>query len=241
MKDVATITWSHSSYNDIWEMYFKQFNKYFPEIQQYMFIDKYCDTIPSSCKQLINNPNEKYYKRFIEGLQGVKEPNVIYMQEDFILYDSVDIEHLSKVNDFLINSSYDFVRLIKSGVEGGETVSKELSIFEIPNNCRYVFSHQATIWKKEKLKKLYEFFRPSQLRDSELYGTIACVSKGIKGCYVYQNEPKRGREHYDSKIFPYVSTAVRAGKWDLSCYKNILNNLFEEYKIDSRARGIYEN
>ena len=238
MDDLSLITWSHSSYSDVWPMYFGQLEKHFPQIKQYMFIDKNSKDISKKCVQLINDENESYCKRFINCLEQVQESNVIYMQEDFILYDSVDEKYIQDLAEYLNQSSYSFIRLIKSGVEGGKCVSESLNLFEIPKGCQYFFSHQATIWKKQDLLKLYRFYRPHHIRDAESYGSHACLNLNMSGCYVYQNEPKRGRHHYDSYVFPYISTAIGKGKWDMSCYEEELNDLFKTYKIDPDRRGI---
>lgn len=74
--------------------------------------------------------------------------NIIYMQEDFVLYNFVEKKDIEKLNNFLNNSEYSFIRLMKSGVEGGQNVDSEMGIFEIPNNCNYLYSLQAAIWKK---------------------------------------------------------------------------------------------
>ena len=191
MVDLSLITWTHSSYCDVWPMYFGQLKKHFSQIKQYMFVDKDSNQIPTECIQLINNENENYYKRFLNCIEQVEENNVLYMQEDYILYDNVDENLLTSLTEYLNKSNYSFIRLIKSGVEGGDAISKKLNLFEIPRNCQYLFSHQATIWKKQELKKLYQFYKPRHIRDAELYGSHACVSLDMLGCYVYQNEPKR--------------------------------------------------
>ena len=58
MDDLSLITWSHSSYSDVWPMYFGQLEKHFPQIKQYMFIDKNSKDISKKCVQLINDENE---------------------------------------------------------------------------------------------------------------------------------------------------------------------------------------
>jgi hypothetical protein len=166
------------------------------------------------------------------------------MQEDFVLYDFVEKKDIEKLNNFLNNSEYSFIRLMKSGVEGGQNVDSEMGIFEIPNNCNYLYSLQAAIWKKEQLIKLYDFFRPETILDSELYGSHACRFLNIKGCYIYNGEAKRGNSHYDSNVFPYISTALHGasyGKpsmWQMKEYPNELDPLFKKYNIDPNVRGV---
>ena len=60
----------------------------------------------------------------------------------------------------------------------------------------------------------------------------------INGLYVYNGEPKRGSNHYDSKVFPYTATAVVKGKWNFSEYEAELLPLLMEFEIDPNIRGI---
>ena len=243
IQDLAVTTWTHSSYDDIWPMYYGQFKDCAPFLKHYMFINEHDKKNPADCTVISNTEEDKFYKRLTECLEQVEEKNIIYMQEDFVLYDSVEKENVEKLNDFLNNSDYSFIRLIKSGAGGGLHIDPEMGLFEVPNNCNYLYCLQATIWKKEDLIKLYNFYRPGTILDSELYGSEACRALNMKGCYIYNGEPKRGNLHYDSNIFPYISTALygasygKPSKWQTNIYPNELALLFEKYNIDPDTRG----
>ena len=43
------------------------------------------------------NNNSKYYEQIIEGLNKVKTDYIIYSQEDYILFDYVDLNKLKKL------------------------------------------------------------------------------------------------------------------------------------------------
>jgi len=243
IKNLAITTWSHTSYSDIWPMYYGQFDKCAPFFKHYMFINEGTNKTPKYCEEIVNNESEKFSERLCYSLAQVKEKNIIWMQEDFVLYNKVEQKTINKINDFLNSSKYSFVRLIKSGVEGGERVNNHMGIFEIPKSCHYLYSLQSSIWKKSDLIKLYNFYRPKNMMESELYGSHACRGLNISGCYLYNGEKKRGNLHYDSGTFPYISTALHGGshgrpaKWQTHLYREELEPLFEEYKIDSSTRG----
>jgi hypothetical protein len=57
--------------------------------------------------------------------------------------------------------------------------------------------------------------------------------------YYYNEEKKRGLNHYDSSIYPYIATALVRGKWNLSEYNFELKPLLEKYKIEINLRGIF--
>lgn len=243
IEDLAITTWSHTSYSDIWPMYYGQFKKNAPFFKHYMFINNSTTITPEWCQEIVNDETQKFSNRLCYSLDQVRENNVIWMQEDFVLYDSVERSRIEKIKTFLENSNYSFIRLIKSGVSGGSLVDKDLNIFEIPRRCQYLYSLQSSIWKKKDLYKLYDFYKPKNMMDSELYGSNACRSLNIKGCYVYSDEPKRGRLHYDSSTFPYISTALHGGshgrpaQWQTHLYRKELDELFSRYNIDPKARG----
>lgn len=246
MNNIIVTTWTHSTYEDIWPMYYGQFKKHAPDLKHALFVDKKIEheSIPKNCKQIINNEDEHFYQRWIKCMNQIEEKNIIYMQEDFVLYDQVDMAWLEKVQNFLNSSNYSFVRLIKAGVQGGECVNEELKIWEILDNQQYIFACNATIWKREDFIKLFNYYKPKTILDSELYGSTACRVLGMKGCYIYDGEPKRGSLHYDSNIFPYIASALVGhslggpSRWLYKHYKKELEELLEEYKIDPQVRGI---
>lgn len=55
--------------------------------------------------------------------------------------------------------------------------------------------------------------------------------RGYKSAFTYTGENKRGMLHYDSNIFPYITTAINKGQWNMSEYSMELTKLFNEYGI----------
>ena len=43
--------------------------------------------------------------------------------------------------------------------------------------------------------------------------------------------------HWDSKVYPYVATAIVKGKWNYSEYESELSSLHKEYNVDKNIRG----
>ena len=159
-EEIVVTTWSHSSYSDIWKMYYGQFQEHAPYCKHYMMVNKINDDFPENCVPIINDENEKFSKRLVSSLKQVESDNIIYMQEDFVLYADVKKDYLIKVKNFLNNSNYSFIRLMKSGVEGGQLINEELNIYEIPSNCQYLYCLQAAMWKKNDLIRLFDFYKP---------------------------------------------------------------------------------
>jgi hypothetical protein len=254
----------------MWHAYFGQLEACAPFLKQKLIVNEHekNQKIPKDCDIIFNKETDAYHKRFVESMSEISEDHILYMQEDFLLYDKVDRDKIEKINNFLTNSEYSFVRLMKSGVEGGELIEPQLNIYKVPHRCGnvaprqfqfrkshaivphgnaerpYIFSYQATLWKRKHLIKLFDFLKPENLPESELYGSYACLNLNIKGCYVYNNEPKRGSLHYDSSVYPYISTALygasygKPSQWAMSSYKNELGPILKRYNIDPTTRGI---
>ena len=235
MKNIAFITWTNTECEDIFPLYFGQFDKYFNNFKSYVFINEHSSNVPANHVQLVNNPESSFYKRFVECLEKVEEDYVIYMQEDHILYGEPQQEKLKALFEFIKKSNYSCLRLIKSGELGGSMIGENL--YKVPETSSFLLSQQTAIWKKEDLIKLFKFFRPVTFRDVEAYGSEAFRCLSLQCCYYYNNEPQRGRLHFDCSIIPYVATAINKKKWNLSEYREELLPLLKQYDIDYNHRG----
>ena len=67
-----------------------------------------------------------------------------------------------------------------------------------------------------------------------------CRKEKIKGLFHYDNEERhhqQGALHYESKIYPYVATAIVKGKWNFSGYPEKLKIILNNNKINVDIRG----
>jgi hypothetical protein len=207
-----------------------------------LFVDQHqahCDLplfVISDCNGDHTYSNEEpYYKHWLDALEKVSDDFFIYNQEDFILYDSVDLTTLRYLEAFLIkNPKYSFVRLIKSG-QNLPIIPVDENIFPIGYESYPLYSMQATIWNKRRFVELYNHTRQDKWFESEEYER-SCKLLGIEGVYYYNNEPARGG-HYDSSVYPYIATAVVKGRWNLSEYPTELGNLLSKNDINPLIRG----
>lgn len=237
LNNISVLTNAHSDSEDLWKMYFKQLDKHFlsriSPIPCYVVSNKNYEH-PNQ-KVIIYDKNESYSKQFLRGLNCIETPFIIPIVDDMVLYGDVNLEKIQYYIEFLGREDYDFIRLIKSGDVTETNVENDL--YKIPQNAAYLYSMQVSIWKTESLKNLYKKIDVEKIRKETLFGD-ACRDLGIHGLYAYNGEDKRGKAHYDSSVFPYVATALRAGKWDFRVYPDIFPSLFEEYKINPHIRGI---
>lgn len=232
---VAFVTWTNTECEDVFPLYFGQFDKYCSDYKSYVVINSLSKNIPERHVQVLNKESDPFYKRFSHCLEQIEEDHVIYMQEDHILYDTPNHKLVKKYNDFLSQSEHSSLRLIKSGEMGGTKLTETL--YDIPMTSKFLLSQQTAIWKKKDLIKLLKFYRPRTYRDVEMYGSSACSALKMKSCYHYDNEDRVGSLHFNSNVFPYVATAINKKKWNMTEYKGILSRLLQEYDIDYKLRG----
>lgn len=245
-SDVVVATWSHTSYSDAWDVYYGQYKKYAPFLKHYLMINKHIDNSPENCEVIINDESKKFGNRLSDSLKKINNKYILYSQEDFILYDNVEEDRFYSLLNFLDNSDFSFLRLMKSGInEGnpGKLLDKQLGIYEVPQNCIYLYCLQASIWNRKDLIKLYDLYKPKNMMEAELKGSDAFRFLNLKGSYIYNDEKKRGRLHWDSSTYPYISSALHGGshgrpaRWAFTEYPE-LKNILNEYNVDPNIRGI---
>ena len=236
MKKIGLVTYSNSAMKDAWPVYFGQIEKHVKNIESYAFLDE--DFSPSSKNHTILTYDnlDPYYKQYLGCLDNVKEDYVIYSQEDFFLYDDVTSESLQKYCDFLDRTSYSFVRLIRCGYKTPLDNHVEDDVYEVDVNTNDAFAMQATLWKKEKLRELYDHVKSEKWYEGDNWND-GCRKLGVRGVFTYNGESQRGKAHYDSVVYPYTCTAINKGKWNINEYGTFLFEIFKEYGIDPNHRG----
>jgi len=224
---MINIVYTNKNCKDVYDIFKNQHSKYC-KLPLFVISDYDGDHIYDN--------NQPYYKHWIEALSKVKEDYFIYNQEDFLLYNEVNIEiikHLEKV--LVLNPEYSFIRLIKSGQNLSENPLAD-NLYPVNADSYPLYSMQATIWNKSRFIELYEKSKQSKWFESDIYEDN-CRLLDIKGLYYYNGESRRGG-HYDSSIYPYIATAVVKGKWNLGEYPSELGQLLVENNININKRGL---
>ena len=240
MKNVALFTWTNTEYEDVFPVYFGGIEKYFPQVEKsYVAINALSKVIDDQHHQLVNDEQNSYAERILGCLNIIEEEYVIYMQEDFLLYDKVSIRDFNKALNFLKkNEDFSCVRLIRSAAD---TLEKKLAT-NIYKSCDcYSAVHQASIWRKDHLVAILNLLNPNHLKDFEYAGgaSRAMHQLGYQSAfYFHESSPHRGG-HFDSVAYPYIATALIKGKWNTTEYQKEIDQLAEEYSIDINQRGTW--
>lgn len=230
---VKQVVYTNSKCNDLWEMFINQNNKH-SKFPLYLISDEIPHNLNYVDIYLYSN-DEPYYDVWINALNKFGGDYFIYLQEDFILYDDVNVYKINEYVSFLENNiEYSFVRLLKSGKLNNVKVTDTLYIIE-PDN-ENIFSMQSTIWKTVDYIRLLDAVRDYRWLENSNYRD-KMISLNMKGLYHYNGENQRGLLHYDSDIYPYIATALVRGKWNIKEYSLELNKLLTEYNINLNKRG----
>ena len=243
IKNLSVVVTTHSSCSDIWPMFFGQIEQFFPNQKIYVFSDT-LENLPNNCIPILYSNDDSYRTQYLKCIKQVNEKYCLTLNEDYILYDNVDIEGVNYCIDFLeSNDDTSFVRLMK-GIEYNEPKVKD-KLFVMSNKNMWFFSQTSTIWKKVDLERVHEFSPESGMAfkvegpQLEIVANETCKFLDLKGVFFYNGEKKRGSHHYDSTIFPHIASASVKGKWNLSEYHNELSPLLEKYQINKNIRGVY--
>ena len=229
---ICYVTYTNSKCSDILDMFLLEQKKY-TNLPMYFITDV---MIPEQICFLYEN-QEPYYESWLKCLSSIPYDYFIYLQEDFILYDHVNQEKINQYLNFLkTNQEFSFIRLLKSGSLNQNKVLDTL--YEIESTNSDIFSMQATIWRKDDYVKIMNGTKNKIWLENETYRNFM-IQNNLKGLYHYDGENKRGLNHFDSSIYPYIATALVRGKWNLSEYNKEILSLVNQYKINIDDRGIY--
>jgi len=222
-------------------MFFGELKERWPSVTGYVFSNKPCD---KGFKDIIYSDSVSFTEQYTHGLQQVSEDYVLTLNEDYILYDSIlGSSFFSRLLDKMKQHELDFVRLQKGESYGTRSVPGEVSLFYVDNSSPDLYSQTPTIWNKDKLLKVHTegpklgIGEDNPEKMFEPNASNICRTLGIKGCYVYNGEPKRGTAHYDSLILPCILSALVKGKWNISEYSDELPPILEKYNINPAVRG----
>ena len=233
MNNITLLTYTNSSCKDVHPIYFDSIKKYFNGVSHCVLTD---EKIDNDTTQILYDNNSKYYQQMILALNQINTDYVLYSQEDYILFDYVD---LNKVNEYLTildnNQDIKFIRLIQSGVDGDELEFNDELIY-LKKNHFYYFSTQITIWRKSCLIDMFNSSMVDTVTEEPKNSPFLKSIGGIGLCTTLKGDKVGG--HYNSIIYPYIATAINKGKWNFSEYGDKLENLLSKYDIDKYKRNI---
>ena len=236
-----------SKNSDIWSLFFDKLDEYTTKDffhKKYIFVDDDLSKIPDDFIVIKYDSSKNYKEQFCSCIDKVEEEYCIYISEDYILYDFIDE---SKINQFksVLNedTSLSFVRFMRGGVYDGPFESHSENLFYLPIDQDYFYTNQAALWRTRDLELIHlkgpnlHIANKDWKNSFEYRATQTCRNLDMKGLFCYYDESKSGLYHYNSSVFPHISTALVKGKWNLTGYPKKMPDMIKQYNIDISQRG----
>jgi hypothetical protein len=231
-------------------MFFGQIDKYFPsDIPRYIFAEE--KTVgqareawwPENWCLVEYEDSLSYNKRVASCLDAISTEHeyCIFHHEDMPLYDKPDLNFISSKIKLMEKDSIDYIKLIKGGNLNGpeQKYGEEEGLYYMPKNGDCYFSVQPCLAKINSLFELYKNCDVNKIHEFEPKAHLISIAMDHKNLYCYNNESKRGANHWDSSVYPYIATAIVKGKWNYSEYDKELTELHKVYSIDKNVRGLF--
>lgn len=245
MENLAFVVNTNSNYKDILPMFYGQLRTYYSDGGVYTFTD---GGEPDPCVHgstvIYYNKEVCFKDQYLSCIKQVPEKYCITLNDDYILYDSIDFDKIKEYINILETTDYSFIRFTSTNENHGDKYVSGL--YYVPFYSSNLYSQTASIWKTRTLEKIHD--KGPQLHIGtrgdteghfEFNANQTCMSLGIEGLVHWNGEPKRGQAHYDNDVFPYIASALVKGKWNLREYKKELEPLLQKYNIDPNIRGIF--
>ena len=234
VNELIQVVYTNSNCKDVFPSFYLQ-NKKHCKLPLFTISDYDLTMNINKDNTYLYSNSDWYYSVWVNALSKFNYKYFIYLQEDFILYDDVKEDVLNKYLQFLDNSEYSFVRLLKSGKLNNKLIYENL--YEIESNNENIFSMQATIWKTNDYIHLMNSAKSKGWLETDADYRKIMTDLNMKGLYHYNNEPKVGSNHSDSSVYPYIATAVVKGKWNFKEYGQYLDPILNENNVDISKRG----
>jgi len=232
------VLYTHTDVKDVWKPFFGQTEKWLSDYKKIIFVNKDDELIPSDYEKVFYDNNKIYRERLKSCLSQIDDKLIIFHHEDMFLYNEPDYKRIELYSEYLRQTDKSFIKLIRGGKQVGVSDSNYSDLKIINEQFDYIFAIQPTIWKTIKFLEMVEYCEGDTIWEFEVAAQKICRERNIFGYYVDDDGKQRGGLHWDSKIYPYVATAVVKGKWNTREYPNELKDILEKYNIDL---GVREN
>lgn len=227
---IPILVYTHSEYSFLWKATIPLLEKYAKDFQIIWCCDSLLEyKLPSNWTLYTYDPLLSWGYRVKGCLETIQSDYLLYIQEDWLLIDSLDKERIEYCIKFMKFFKCEFLMSYPNNVrEGGIGSEYENYVF------LKIFSHyfQPAIWKKSLLHEICSLNTSLKDNESELCFSI---TKSRNCCAMY-NTLHDNHRTTRSFFFPHMHAIVE-GKWTFLKYP-CLKSLIEAYGIDTTTRGI---
>jgi hypothetical protein len=230
---------STDAYSDCWVPFFALLNENldFSGIPIFLHSESLDFTFPgiTMINSRYSNAVTAWSERLRIALNRIDTPYVVYLQEDFFMFEPVKVDLLITFIKSMEESKARHILLIAP--PDREDLERPFfiryNLFRMAPYATHRLCLQAGIWHVPTLRNLLK--QRETPWDLERYGTIRSYFR--EDLFLAHNPPDRHRR-YDGCVFPYVPTGVFRGRWDLSVVEELLRR--NRIEVDFTIRGYQE-
>lgn len=204
------ILYTHTDVNWVYPIWLKQMDLYMNKFDKIVFINNGKDFKDKNTTIYEYNDKLIYKKRVYECLLNMNDNDVVlFNHEDMFLYDFPDYDKLYDMQKLVETDNADLIKLLRNG-----DILKQYGEYDYLYHNFDGFSIQPTIAKVKTLKQIFSKIDGDTIWSFEANSMSVLNSWGLTNLFIYDNKPKRGSNHWDSGIYPYVATAIVKGNWN---------------------------
>lgn len=240
MEKLAVFVNTSDGFTDCWPPFFALFKRYGGALQElplYLNTErKRCEDnglrLTSTCTWPQSETTRPTWSEcLLRGLDSVREPFVLYLQEDYFLTQPVRTAVIEEAVSLLEGDpAVAVVYLTRHGPQFERDRPHGGGFVEIQRPARYLLSTQAAVWRKGALRELVAPWENGWM--FEKFGSVRAARSGRKFISVardiMQNQP----------VIDHVYTGVIKGQWQHDCVELFKANGID---VDFGHRGFYQD
>jgi hypothetical protein len=229
-SDICILMYSHSEYSFLWKAAIPLLEKYAGNIKIYWCCDSLADyVLPDNWTFHKYDTSLPWAYRIKGCLDLISTKYVIYLQEDWLLIDNIEMDKLKYLMNFMDKMG---CKYLTGGIRQRFEVPPIPSVFtnyEFQKICGHWM--QPSIWNRELLYNIAS--TGCKLTENEEYEPLKLTHNSL--CYAIRNN--RFKEVATRTLFyPHIH-ALYAGKWTFIKFP-CLKALVESYGIDTSKREV---
>jgi len=226
---IPIILYTHSEYSFIWNATISLLQKYATGYKIYWLSDSLVNyVLPQNFIVCIYDPKLNWSLRLKKYINTINSDYFIYLQEDWLLIDTIDNGKVTYLVNYMKDNAIDFMMsyIRKEATFIEKSIYEGYEFFKIKGHF-----FQPAIWNKKLFIKILDLDIPLKNYEEDIVNNITENAKCYSIIYTITNDVS-----IPTLYFPHMH-AINKGKWTFIKYP-CLKALIEEYDIDTSSRGI---
>lgn len=228
---IPILVYTHSEYSFLWKAAIPLLERYAKDFDVVWCCDSLLDfNVPSHWTVYIYDPSLSWGYRVKGCLETISSDYLLYIQEDWLLIDSMSTERIEHCLEFMKELECEFLMSYPWNNREGTYASNKYDDYVFVK----MFSHyfQPGIWKKSLLDEICSLNLDLKDNESDKCFSIS-KDRNCYGVFHLKNDKNLSTRSF---FFPHIHS-IYQGKWTFFKYP-CLKALVEAYGIDTGTRDI---